>query len=84
MGRDGGDLRHRLGKISAAKHYVLDGQAADAFVVSSRAFNGAPGLFLIEADAAGLTRDARTLVDNRRVAEREARGRAGAGGRSSR
>jgi len=55
-------------KISAAKHYVLDGQAADAFVVSSRAFNGAPGLFLIEADAAGLTRDARTLVDNRRVA----------------
>jgi alkylation response protein AidB-like acyl-CoA dehydrogenase len=54
--------------VTAAKHFVLDGHVADAFLVASRQFAGQPTLFLVEADAAGLTRDARTLVDNRRVA----------------
>jgi alkylation response protein AidB-like acyl-CoA dehydrogenase len=54
--------------VTAAKHFVLDGHAADVFLVVSRQFAGEPTLFLVEADAAGLTRDARTLVDNRRVA----------------
>ena len=54
--------------VTAAKHFVLDGHVADAFLVESRRFEGAPALFLVEADASGLTRDARTLVDNRRVA----------------
>ena len=54
--------------VTAAKHFVLDGHVADAFVVESRRFAGTPALFLVEADASGLTRDARTLVDNRRVA----------------
>ena len=54
--------------VTAAKHFVLDGQAADAFLVSSRLFQGEAALFLVEADAPGLTRDARTLVDGRRVA----------------
>ena len=54
--------------VTAAKHFVLDGHVADAFIVESRRFAGTPALFLVEADASGLTRDARTLVDNRRVA----------------
>ena len=54
--------------VTADKHFVLDGHVADAFVVESRRFAGTPALFLVEADASGLTRDARTLVDNRRVA----------------
>jgi alkylation response protein AidB-like acyl-CoA dehydrogenase len=54
--------------VTAAKHFVLDGQVADAFIVESRRFAGTPALFLVEAEAPGLTRDARTLVDNRRVA----------------
>ena len=54
--------------MTAAKHFVLDGHVADAFLVVSRQFAGTPALFLVEADAPGLTRDARTLVDNRRVA----------------
>jgi len=55
-------------KVSASKLFVLDGHVADAIVVSSRNFHGHPELFFVEADAAGITRDARTLVDNRRVA----------------
>src|SRR5271168_1045541 len=54
--------------VTADKHFVLDGHVADAFLVESRRFAGTPALFLVEADASGLTRDARTLVDNRRVA----------------
>jgi alkylation response protein AidB-like acyl-CoA dehydrogenase len=54
--------------VTAAKHFVLDGHVADVFLVVSRQFAGGPALFLVEADAVGLTRDARTLVDNRRVA----------------
>ena len=54
--------------VTADKHFVLDGHVADAFIVESRRFAGTPALFLVEADASGLTRDARTLVDNRRVA----------------
>jgi len=54
--------------VTAAKHFVLDGHVADAFLVSSRLFQGEAALFLVEADSPGLTRDARTLVDDRRIA----------------
>ena len=54
--------------VTADKHFVLDGHVADAFLVELRRFAGTPALFLVEADESGLTRDARTLVDNRRVA----------------
>jgi alkylation response protein AidB-like acyl-CoA dehydrogenase len=55
-------------QLTARKPLVLDGHVADAFLIASRAANGEAGLFLIDAEAPGLKRDARTLVDNRRVA----------------
>ena len=54
-------------RLDGAKHFVLDGQVADAFVIAAEA-DGDATLFLAKADAPGLARDARTLVDGRRVA----------------
>jgi len=59
--------------LSGAKTFVLEGMAADLFVVSART-SGATGdkdgvtLFLVPADAAGLTRHALKLADSRGVA----------------
>ena len=55
-------------QLTSEKHFVLDGHIADAFLVYARNFHGEPGLFFVEADTPALTRDARTLLDNRRVA----------------
>ena len=47
---------------------MLDGHVADAFLDRGANSRRRAALFLVEADAPGLTRDARTLVDGRRVA----------------
>ncbi len=54
-------------RLDGARHFVLDGHVADAFLVAARA-EGEEVLFLVAAEARGLKRDARTLVDSRRVA----------------
>jgi alkylation response protein AidB-like acyl-CoA dehydrogenase len=60
-------------RLSGAKTFVLEGMAADVFVVSARtsgATADADGisLFLVPADAAGVTRKALKLADSRGAA----------------
>ncbi len=56
--------------LSGSKSHVLEGMAADAFVVSARS-GGAPGdregisLFLVEADASGIQRKRVATADSR-------------------
>jgi len=56
--------------LTGAKTFVLEGMAADLFVVAART-SGKPGeaegitLFLVPADARGLTREKRALADAR-------------------
>ncbi|MDX2236805.1 MAG: acyl-CoA dehydrogenase family protein [Hyphomonadaceae bacterium] len=50
--------------LSGSKKYVADGHVADAFVVAARD-GGAIGLFLVPADAAGLTATPLKTVDSR-------------------
>ena len=54
-------------RLDGVKQFVLDGHAADAMVIAAKAGDEA-ALFLAKADTPGLSRDARTLVDGRRVA----------------
>jgi alkylation response protein AidB-like acyl-CoA dehydrogenase len=54
-------------RLDGEKHFVLDGDAADAMLIAAVA-EGEAALFLAKGDASGLSRDARTLVDGRRVA----------------
>jgi alkylation response protein AidB-like acyl-CoA dehydrogenase len=54
-------------RLEGVKHFVLDGHVADAFLIAADA-EGDVALFLAKANAPGLGRDARTLVDGRRVA----------------
>jgi alkylation response protein AidB-like acyl-CoA dehydrogenase len=54
-------------RLDGEKRFVLDGHAADAILIAAEA-EGVTALFLAKADAPGLSRDARTLVDARRVA----------------
>ena len=59
--------RAGAGGSTAPSSLVLDGHAADAILIAAEA-DGETALFLAKADAPGLSRDARTLVDARRVA----------------
>ena len=54
-------------RLDGVKQFVLDGHAADAMLIAAKTGDEA-ALFLATADTAGLSRDARTLVDGRRVA----------------
>ena len=54
--------------VTGVQHFALDGQVAEAFIISARRFDGEPALFLIAAEASGVSRDGRTLLDGRRVA----------------
>jgi alkylation response protein AidB-like acyl-CoA dehydrogenase len=54
-------------RLDGVKHFVLDGHVANAMLIAAEA-EGEAALFLANADAPGLSRDARTLVDGRRVA----------------
>ena len=54
-------------RLNGEKTCVLDGAAADAFLVAARA-GDARALYLVAANAPGVSRGARTLVDGRRVA----------------
>ncbi len=57
-------------KLTGAKTFVLEGMAADLFIVAART-SGQPGeakgitLFLVPADAKGLSREQRHLADSR-------------------
>ena len=56
------------GKLSGKKVFVLDGMEADLLLVSAKAQTGAVSLFLVEADASGVTRTALATVDSRGAA----------------
>jgi alkylation response protein AidB-like acyl-CoA dehydrogenase len=55
-------------RLDGVKHQALDGHVADALLIVAEVEGGGASLFLAPAGAAGLARDARTLVDGRRVA----------------
>jgi alkylation response protein AidB-like acyl-CoA dehydrogenase len=55
-------------RLDGVKHQALDGHVADALLIAAEIENGGTTLFLAPATANGLKRDARTLVDGRRVA----------------
>ena len=66
--RNGGGYR-----LSGAKTFVLEGMAADVFVVSARTSGAADdpsgiSLFVVDADANGLSRTALNLADSRGAA----------------
>ncbi len=60
-------------RLSGAKRFVLDGHVADLLIVAART-SGSPGdragitLFLVPADAAGVTRTRTIMVDSRNAA----------------
>ncbi len=54
-------------RLDGEKHFVLDGHVAGAMLIAAEP-EGEAALFLAKADAPGLSRDGRTLVDRRRVA----------------
>ena len=53
-------------RLDGVKQFVLDGHAADAMLIAAK--TGDERRCFCPADAAGLSRDTRTLVDGRRVA----------------
>jgi len=55
------------GRLSGRKTFVLEGMAADVFVVSARV-DGAVELYLVKADAAGVSRRKLALADSRGAA----------------
>ncbi len=55
------------GKLSGKKTFVLEGMAANVFVVSAMS-GGAIELYLVAADAAGVTRSRLSLADSRGAA----------------
>jgi alkylation response protein AidB-like acyl-CoA dehydrogenase len=57
-------LKASAGKLSGAKAYVADGHIADAFIVTAD-----DGLYLVKADAPGLTRRELITVDSRGAAD---------------
>jgi acyl-CoA dehydrogenase len=54
-------------RLEGSKTGALDGVVANAFLIAAKA-EGEVSLYLVEADASGLSRVGRTLVDGRRVA----------------
>ena len=55
-------------RLGGVKHFVLDGQAAEALLVAARDEEGVASLYLVRADAPSVQRDTRVLMDGRRVA----------------
>ncbi len=55
-------------RLAGVQHMALDGHVADAFLIAAQVENAEATFFLVGAEAKGLARDARTLVDSRRVA----------------
>lgn len=56
-------------ELSGAKYFVLDGVQAQAFIVASVSPQGAPGLWLVPADAAGVRIERQSLIDSRNAAK---------------
>ncbi len=54
-------------RLTGRKNFVLDGHIADTLVVAARTSGGVT-LFLVPADAAGVTRTRLTMVDSRNAA----------------
>jgi alkylation response protein AidB-like acyl-CoA dehydrogenase len=63
------------GKLTGKKTFVIEGMAADVFVVSARE-GGAVELYLVKADDAGVTRTKLSLADSRGAANVEFNGAA--------
>ncbi|MCF8588614.1 acyl-CoA dehydrogenase family protein [Gordonia liuliyuniae] len=66
------------GRLTGVKTLVDHGDCADTFVVSAREPDGAIGLYLVAADADGLTRTAYRTHDRRRGAQLDLSGAPGA------
>ncbi|WP_417285297.1 acyl-CoA dehydrogenase family protein [Comamonas sp.] len=56
-------------ELCGEKYFVLDGVGADAFIVAAASETGAPGLWLVPADAAGVTVQAQAMIDSRNSAK---------------
>lgn len=54
--------------LSGEKSFVMDGMGADAFVVLADAGEGAPGLWLVPADAPGVSVQRQSMIDSRNMA----------------
>ena len=54
--------------LSGEKFFVIDGVGANAFVVLAASGEGAPGLWLVSADAPGVTVQRQSLIDSRNMA----------------
>ena len=70
LAHEGVATAHRAGagfRLDGEAHFALDGPVANALIVSA-VIEDAPALFLVEADAPGVARQTRILVDGRRVA----------------
>lgn len=56
-------------ELNGEKYFVLDGVAADAYVVAARSTEGALGLWLVPADTAGVSVQSLSMVDSRNAAK---------------
>ena len=54
--------------LSGEKSFVIDGVGAAAFVVLAASAEGAPGLWLVPADAEGVSVHAISMIDSRNIA----------------
>lgn len=66
---DAAATRYDGENLHGSKTFVLAGSACDAFIVTAHGPDGTLGLFLIEADAPGLMRQAYRLIDGSPAAE---------------
>lgn len=56
-------------ELNGEKYFVIDGVAADAYVVAAASAEGALGLWLVPTDTAGVTVQSQSLVDSRNAAK---------------
>ena len=54
--------------LSGEKHFVIDGVGADALIVLAASGSGAPGLWLVPADAPGVSIQRQSMIDSRNMA----------------
>jgi alkylation response protein AidB-like acyl-CoA dehydrogenase len=69
------ETKFDAGKITGKKSFVLEGPAANLFVVSAKGKDGI-GLYLVRADAAGVSKQRLQLADSRGAANVEFKGAA--------
>ncbi|WP_066961204.1 acyl-CoA dehydrogenase family protein [Rhizorhabdus dicambivorans] len=63
------ETRFTDGRIDGTKTFIVAGAATDAFIVTARGEDGTIGLYLVEAGAAGITRQDYRLIDGATAAQ---------------